>query len=250
MRKLFVFMMICVLLFSFVGCSKTGTSSTNNLKSDSSSTTKSGTDSASSESEAPKESDSSNKPTEKDSKTLVVYFSMPETTDPNNMTKAEDDSTVVIDGNVLGNTQYMAYVIQENTGADIFRIEPESPYPTDHNTLVDLAAEEQHKNARPVIKSHIDNMQQYDTIFLGYPNWWGDMPMIVYSFLDEYDLSGKTIIPFNSHGGSGFSNTISTIVKLEPNAKVNKKGYTVSRNKVEEDAPNIISWLNDLGYAK
>ncbi|AWK51043.1 flavodoxin [Clostridium beijerinckii] len=253
MKKLFTFMITCVLLFSFGGCSKTGTSSTDNLKSDSSDTAKQGTDSVSSQSEASKESASSSKPnapTEKGSKTLVVYFSMPETTDPNNMTKAEDDSTVVIDGKVLGNTQYMAYVIQENTGADIFRIEPETPYPTDHTNLVDLAAEEQKKNARPVIKSHIDNIEQYDTIFLGYPNWWGDMPMILYSFLDEYDLSGKTVIPFNSHGGSGFSNTISSIAKLEPNATVNKKGYTVSRNKVEEDAPNIISWINDLGYAK
>ncbi|EHI97626.1 hypothetical protein CDLVIII_0913 [Clostridium sp. DL-VIII] len=253
MKKLFAFMMTCVLLFSFIGCSRTGTSSTDNSKPDSSDTAKNGTDSDSSQSEAPKDSASSSKPTpstEKDSKTLVVYFSMPETTDPSNMTKAEDDSTVVIDGKVLGNTQYMAYVIQENTGADIFRIEPETPYPTDHATLVDLAAEEQKKNARPVIKSHIDNIEQYDTIFLGYPNWWGDMPMIVYSFLDEYDLSGKTIIPFNSHGGSGFSNTISTIKKLEPNATVSDKGYTVSRNKVEKDAPNIISWLSDLGYTK
>lgn len=253
MKKLFAFIMTCVLLFSFIGCSRTGTSSTDNSKPDSSDTAKSGADSASSQSEASKESASANKPnapTERDSKILVVYFSMPETTDPSNMTKEEDNSTVVIDGKVLGNTQYMANVIQENTGADIFRIEPETPYPTDHKTLVDLAADEQDKKARPTIKSHVDNMEQYDTIFLGYPNWWGDMPMILYSFLDEYDLSGKTIIPFNSHGGSGFSNTISTIKKLEPNATVSEKGYTVSRNKVEEDAPNIISWLSDLGYTK
>lgn len=82
-------------------------------------------------------------------KILVVYFSMPETTDPDNMTEEEDNSVVVIDGEVLGNTQYVAYVIQENTGADIFRIEPATPYPTDHDTLVDLAAEEQDQDARP-----------------------------------------------------------------------------------------------------
>lgn len=86
---------------------------------------------------------------------VVVYFSMPETTSPDNMTQEEDNSVVVIDGEVLGNTQYVAYVIQENTGADIFRIEPKTPYPTDHDTLVDLAAEEQDNDARPAIKDSI-----------------------------------------------------------------------------------------------
>ena len=183
-------------------------------------------------------------------KSLVVYFSMPETTDPDNMTQEEDNSVVVIDGEVLGNTQYVAYVIQENTGADIFHIEPETPYPTDHDTLVDLAAEEQDNNARPAIKDSIEDLEQYDTIFIGYPNWWGDMPMILYSFFDQYDFSGKTIVPFNTHGGSGFSNTISTIAELEPSAEVNEDGFTVSRNNVQEAEQDIISWLNDLGYTK
>lgn len=182
------------------------------------------------------------------SKTLVVYFSMPETTDPDNMTQEEDNSVVVINGEVLGNTQYVAQVIQENTGADIFRIEPETPYPTDHETLVDLAKKEQNENARPAMKNSIENIDQYETIFIGYPNWWGDMPMIMYSFFDKYDLSGKTIIPFNTHGGSGFSNTIDTIAELEPNADVNTNGFTVSRNNVEEVKPDIVNWLKELGY--
>ncbi len=185
-----------------------------------------------------------------DAKALVVYFSVPETMNPNNMTDEEANSTVIINGEVLGNTQYVADVIQRNTGGDIFRIEPETPYPTDHRTLVDLAKDEQNRNFRPVIKSHIDNLDQYDTIFVGYPNWWGDMPMILYSFFDEYDFSGKTIIPFNTHGGSGFSNTINEITELEPNATVNKNGFTVSRNTVQDSETKIISWLKDLGYKK
>lgn len=182
------------------------------------------------------------------SKNLVVYFSMPETTDPNNMTKEEDNSVVVIDGKVLGNTQHVAYVIQENTDADIFRIEPVTPYPTDHNTLVDLASDEQDKDARPPIAGTIDNLEQYDTIFLGYPNWWGDMPMILYTFLDSYDLSGKTVIPFNTHGGSRFSNTISTIADLEPNAKVEQNGVTISRDNMDEAQAAVIKWLAELGF--
>ena len=177
--------------------------------------------------------------------TLVVYFSMPETNDPDNMTTEEANSTVVIDGEVLGNTQYMAYVIAENTGADIFRIEPETPYPTDHDTLVDLAADEQDSAARPAIKDEITNLDEYDTVFLGYPNWWGDMPMILYTFLDEYDLSGKTVIPFNTHGGSGFSSTISTIRSLEPDAEV-LDGLSISRNVIQDAEQDIIDWVNSL----
>lgn len=183
--------------------------------------------------------------------TLVVYFSMPETTNPDesSMTKEERNSTVIIDGEVLGNTQYVAYVIQKNTGADLFRIEPEIPYPTDHDTLVAQAAEEQDNGARPAIKDTIENFDKYDTVFVGYPNWWGDMPMILYTFFNTYDFSGKTIIPFNTHGGSGFSNTINTIAKLEPNATIYKNGFTVSRNNVQEAEPDILAWLNELGYS-
>lgn len=185
-----------------------------------------------------------------ESKNLVVYFSMPETTDTNNMTQEEDNSVVVINGEVLGNTQYVAYLIQENTGADIFRIEPKTPYTTNHGDLVDLAKEEQNNNARPEMKNNVENLEQYDTIFIGYPNWWGDMPMILYTFFDSTDFSGKTIIPFNTHGGSAFSNTISTIAELEPNATVNENGYTVSRDNVQEARTDITDWLKDLGYTQ
>ena len=178
-------------------------------------------------------------PSNTNGKNLVVYFSMPDNV---------DDSTVVIDGETLGNTQYMAYVIQETVGTDIFRIEPETPYPTDHDELVDLASEEQSDNARPAIKDTIENFDTYENIFVGYPNWWGDMPMILYSFFDEYDFSGKTIVPFNTHGGSGFSNTISTIAGLEPGANVNENGFTVSRDNVQEAESDIIAWLNENGF--
>lgn len=175
-------------------------------------------------------------PSNTNGKNLVVYFSMPDNV---------DDSTVVIDGETLGNTQYMAYVIQETVGADIFRIEPETPYPTDHDELVDIAREEQSNNARPAIKDTIENFDTYENIFVGYPNWWGDMPMILYSFFDKYDFSGKTIIPFNTHGGSGFSGTISTIKELEPNAEV-LDGKSISRNDIQDAEQEIVDWVNSL----
>lgn len=179
-------------------------------------------------------------PSNTNGKNLVAYFSMPDNV---------DDSTVVIDGETLGSTQYMAYVIQETVGADIFRIEPETPYPTDHDELVDLAKEEQNDNARPKIKDTIKNFDTYENIFVGYPNWWGDMPMILYSFFDEYDFSGKTIIPFNTHGGSGFSGTVSTIKELEPNAEV-LDGKSISRNDIQDAEQEIVDWVNSLGLTE
>ena len=100
-------------------------------------------------------------------------------------------------------------------------------------------------NARPAIKDTIENFDTYENIFVGYPNWWGDMPMILYSFFDEYDFSGKTIIPFNTHGGSGFSGTISTIKELEPNAEV-LDGKSISRNDIQDAEQEIVDWVNSL----
>lgn len=181
-------------------------------------------------------------------KSLVVYFSLPETTDSDNMTEDEENSTVVINGNVLGNTQYVAMVIQENTGADIFRIEPEEPYTTNHQALVENATKEKEQNTRPAISSTIEGFEEYNTIFVGYPIWWSDMPMIMYSFFDEYDFSKKTIIPFNTHGGSGLAGTVEQIKQLEPNATVNENAFTKSRDDVEESEKDIINWLDELGY--
>ena len=162
MKKIISFFMALAMVLSLAACS-TNQSLSESTPEESSSQT----------------NESTPTPSNTNGKNLVVYFSMPDNV---------DDSTVVIDGETLGNTQYMAYVIQETVGADIFRIEPETPYPTDHDELVDLASEEQSDNSRPAIKDTIENFDTYENIFVGYPNWWGDMPMILYSFFDEYDL--------------------------------------------------------------
>ncbi len=182
-----------------------------------------------------------------ESKVLVAYFSMPETTNPNNMTTEEANSTVVINGEVLGNTQYMAQVIQRTTNADIYRIEPQNPYPTDHTTLVAQAREEQDQDTRPAIKDAISDFDSYDTVFIGYPIWWSDLPQILYTFFDTYDFSGKTVIPFSTHGGSSFAGTPATIQSLEPGAKM-LDGLTISRNNIQDAEQEIISWVNGLDY--
>lgn len=112
----------------------------------------------------------------------------------------------------------MAEEIQSQTGADLFEITLVSPYSTDYNTVLDEAQRDQNEQARPELATHVENMEEYNTILLGYPNWWASIPMPIASFLEEYDFSGKTIIPFCSHGGGRFGQSLTAIAKLVPNA--------------------------------
>ncbi|WP_368188822.1 flavodoxin [Blautia sp. 1033sp1_1033st1_G9_1033SCRN_220408] len=175
---------------------------------------------------------------------LIAYFSVPENVDTDGIDANSGASIVVKNKDVLGNMQYMAMTIQEAIGGELFRIETTEEYPLEHETLVNQAKEEQNEDARPELATHIENVEQYDIIFLGYPNWWGDMPQPLYTFLEEYDFSGKTIIPFNSHGGSGFSNTIEEIKKLQPNATVRDDGLSISRNDVADSEQEVADWAN------
>lgn len=180
-------------------------------------------------------------------KSLVVYFSVPETDDPNKeMTTEEENSTIIVDGKVLGNTEYAALLISENIGADIYRIEPETPYTTNHSDLVSLAKEEQNKNVRPKIKNKISNFDDYDIIYVGYPIWWSDMPQILYTFFELYDFSSKTVIPFSTHGGSGLAGTVNTIKNKLSSANVESRAFTISRNNMEQAPQEIKSWLKEI----
>lgn len=111
---------------------------------------------------------------------------------------------MVVDGEVLGNNQYIAQLIQQEVGGDLFRIETVQEYPGSHEPLLEFAYNELSENARPELATQIENLDSYSVIFLGYPNWNADLPMPLYTFLEQYDFSGKTIIPFTTHGGSGF----------------------------------------------
>ena len=180
-------------------------------------------------------------------KTLVAYFSVPETaTAPR--TKAEEDSVVTVNGRVLGNTQYVATLIANELKADLFRIEPLVPYTTDHKTLVAQAREEQRRNTRPALKHTVSNMAEYDTVFVGYPIWWADLPMAVYTFLESHDFAGKTIIPFVTHGGSRLAGTPRTIARILPSARVVRDALCLDRDDVEDVAAREVpAWLASLG---
>jgi flavodoxin len=179
-------------------------------------------------------------------KVLIAYFTMPETDGVDTVSGA---SRVVKNGVVLGNVQFIAQAIQRAAGGDLFAIETVQKYPGSHRPLLEFAADEKRKNARPRLATRISNLDNYNVIFLGYPNWNADLPPALYTFLEEYNFSGKTIVPFNVHGGSGFSNTIRTIARLQPRATVITNGFTVSRNTVGNAENDVRAWVRrlDLG---
>jgi flavodoxin len=148
-----------------------------------------------------------------------------------------------------GNTRGIARQIHQRIGGDIFEIECVKPYSTNYNTCLEEAQRDQRQQARPALKTHIANMAQYDVIMLGYPNWWASIPMPIASFLDEYDLAGKTIIPFCSHGGGRFGQSLTAIAKLEPRAKVGE-ALSVSYSGGRTLSNDIAAWLRKNGITE
>ncbi|MEN6410970.1 MAG: flavodoxin [Anaerolineaceae bacterium] len=150
-----------------------------------------------------------------------------------------------------GNTRTIAEQIHANVNSDLFEIVTVNPYPDDYDTLVDLAKQEQNENARPALSTHVEDMDSYDVIFIGYPNWWGTMPMPVFTFLEEYNFSGKTIIPFCTHAGSGLGHSESDIAGLLPDATLLKglaiRGSSVDSGQAQQD---VTGWLRELGFVE
>lgn len=182
---------------------------------------------------------------EEGSRILIVYFTAAENSGVDAVSSA---SYTTINNEAVGRVRAVADMIQAQTGGELFSIQTSTVYPADGGKLIDQAADEQNDDFRPELTSHIENLNDYDVIFVGFPNWWYDMPMALYSFFEEYNFSGKTIIPFNVHNGSRFSGTIGTIQELEPDATVIEDGFTVSERDVAEAQEDVISWLNGLGY--
>lgn len=177
---------------------------------------------------------------------LIVYFSVPEDVDTDGVDAVAGASVVVKDGEKLGNTEYVTRLIQETIGGDLFRIETVEPYPLDHDPLVDQAADEQDADLRPELATHVEDFEKYEYVFLGFPNWWGDMPQPLYTFLEEYDFGAKTIIPFITHGGSGASRTVDTISQLQPGALMMGNELVLSRNDVAESEETVVTWAKEL----
>lgn len=145
-----------------------------------------------------------------------------------------------------GNTKGIAEEIQRQTGADLFEITLVNPYSSDYNTVLDEAQRDQNAQARPELANHVENMDEYDTVMIGYPNWWASIPMPIASFLEEYDFSGKTILPFCSHGGGRFGQSLTAIAKLAPDA-IMGEALSVHYSGGSELSGDVTEWLNSNG---
>lgn len=159
-------------------------------------------------------------------------------------------NSLVVYFSATGNTEAVAETLTEIQGAEIFEIAPEDPYTEedlDYNNDSSRAnAEQNDENSRPAISGTIDNIDDYDVIYVGFPIWWGNMPRIMYTFFDTYDFSGKTIAPFCTSGGSGISEAVSSIEELEPDAGITEG----LRTSTSEAADDITQWLERTGLAQ
>lgn len=146
-----------------------------------------------------------------------------------------------------GTTQRMAQEIVRQTGADLFRIEPEVPYPTDYTECTEVALEEKNSNARPAIAKEVENWDDYDTVFIGCPVWWWTTPMIICTFTESYDFKGKTVVPFCTYASTYRDETLARIVELTPDAE-HLAGEGLTSGRINEQ--NISSWLKEIGIIK
>lgn len=226
MKKILALLMVFALVFSLAACggNSGSQSETQSAQKETSANTETKATSSDTENDAPST----------DSKSLVVYFSR----------TGEQYNVGVIK---KGNTAIIADMIAAETGADTFEILPkEDNYPTTYSELTDYAKEEQNNNARPEIKDTVKNFDQYDTIYLGYPIWWGDLPIICYTFLESYDFSCKTIVPFCTHEGSADAGTQSKIQSAVPNATVKEvlaiQGQDAQNNQ-DDVKTKVKDWL-------
>jgi flavodoxin len=145
-----------------------------------------------------------------------------------------------------GNTREMAKQIQKQTGGDLFEITTATPYSADYNECVAQAKKEQQADARPPLATEAENMAAYNVVFVGYPNWWGSMPMALFIFLEKYDLSGKTVIPFCTHGGGRWGRSVGDLKKLCPKTTV-LEGLAISGNVVRRSKDDVMQWLQKIG---
>lgn len=152
-----------------------------------------------------------------------------------------------------GNTRIMADMIAEATRADTFEIKPAKPYPADYTECTEVAKVELEKDARPAIVGQVENWQDYDTVFLGYPIWWSELPMAVYTFMESYDWQGKTVIPFCTSAGDVLTGKEDRIPKYAKGASL-REGLGLRGKRVQENPdsvrPEIMAWLKKLGFEK
>ncbi len=182
-----------------------------------------------------------------ESNVLIAYFSRVGNMDFNANVDAVVSASVNMDGgNVAGNAELLAYMVQETAGGDLFFIETVEKYPAEYRETTNQAKTEQNNGTRPELSSHVENMDAYDTVILIYPNWWGTLPQPVVTFLEEYDFSGKTILPLCTHEGSGLGGSERDIQSICPNVQL-LDGLSVRGSNAGSAQAEVEEWINGSG---
>ena len=177
--------------------------------------------------------------------TIMAIFS----TDSEAQKTSTEKKVLVVYFSRSGNTRAIANHIKEFTGGDLFEIQVAKPYPAEYRACTDVAKKEKADHARPALKTKVENIALYDTIFIGYPNWWGTMPMPILTFIESYDFSGKILIPFCTHGGGGEQNCFTDFVK-HTDKQEHKKGFLTNGEKAESSRKEVEKWLREIGVVK
>lgn len=196
------------------------------------------------DSEKPKDSSAE----QSDSNILIAYFIWAENTQVENPNEVDVDATTSASVLLPGNTAKMAGWIQQKVGGDLFSIVMSEPYFSDYDKCLDRAADEKAENSRSKLINHVDNMDDYDVVFLGFPNWWYTAPMAIFSFIEEYDFSGKAVVPFYAHGTGGLASSIEDITAALPDSAEVLEPIGVYRPDIDSAQPVINEWLERLGF--
>lgn len=260
MKKVYVMFLITVMILSMTACGKADNNNTIVLQNPASASENIDADSSVEREDVRSEDNtvdlsklSDSEPSVNDgdsgqnSNILVVYFSRVGNTEwEDNVDAVTSASLNVEDGAFVGNAEYLAKMAEEITGGDLFLIRTEKTYPSAYRDTTDAAKEEQSANARPALASHVENMDQYDTIILIYPNWWGTLPMPLYTFLEEYDFAGKTILPLCTHEGSRMGSSEGAIAEICPDATL-LDGLAVRGADASSAQVDVEAWINNSG---
>ncbi len=177
---------------------------------------------------------------------LIAYFTWADNTVVEDPSAVDVDATTSASVLAPGNAAKIAGWIQQKVGGDLFSIVVSEPYSSDYDECLERAADEKAEQARPTLADHVSGMEDYDIVFLGFPNWWYTLPMAVLSFVEEYDFSGKTIIPFCTHGTGGLSNTIQDLTTALPDDVTILDPIGVYRPEVDNSRPSVQEWVAGL----
>lgn len=182
--------------------------------------------------------------------------SQPEAVSQTSVPASQNEESAPEEGGVLvayfswsGNTERVANLIAQQTGGDLFEITPATPYTDDYDTLLDVAQQEQAEDARPALANTVENWDSYDVVFVGYPNWWSDAPMAVYTFLESYDFTGKTLIPFNTSSSGGFGRSLDGVAQSAPGAEM-LEGLALTENELDDASNQVSAWISGLGLSR